>query len=131
MKNGNINFQYFGLFVFHKTQNHINFGFSYRYIKYGKFWSISLEHFVEHKLWIWEECILDLRGIAIGIVPFKEGLGFDHLHYYYWKWVLSTYFDQKQFITLISDSSGISTLILGTYLHNSDTKYWVISSSFA
>ena len=27
------------------------------YIKYGKFWSILLELFVEHKLWNWEECI--------------------------------------------------------------------------
>ena len=33
-----------------------NFGFSYiMYIKYGKFWSISLELFVKHKLWNWEE----------------------------------------------------------------------------
>ena len=25
-------------------------------MKYGKFWSVSLEHFVEHKLWNYEEC---------------------------------------------------------------------------
>ena len=29
--------------------------FVYRYIKYGKFWSISLELFIEHKPWNWEE----------------------------------------------------------------------------
>ena len=28
------------------------------YIKYGKFWSVSLELFVEHKLWNWEEWVL-------------------------------------------------------------------------
>ena len=33
-----------------------NFGFSYTYIKYGKFWSISLGHFIKHKLLIFEEC---------------------------------------------------------------------------
>ena len=26
-----------------------NFGFSYTYIKYAKFWSVLLDHFVEHK----------------------------------------------------------------------------------
>ena len=31
-----------------------NFGFSYRYIKYGKFWSVSLGHFIKHKpLYFW------------------------------------------------------------------------------
>ena len=31
-----------------------NFGFSYMYIKYGKFWSISLGYFIKHKpLFFW------------------------------------------------------------------------------
>ena len=36
-------------------------GFSYTYIEYGKFWSILLELFVEHKPWNWEECRLNQK----------------------------------------------------------------------
>ena len=32
-----------------------NFGFSYTYIKFGKFWSVSLGHFIKHKFLISEE----------------------------------------------------------------------------
>ena len=35
------------------------------YIKYGKFWSVSLELFVEHKLWNWEECFCMNHDLAL------------------------------------------------------------------
>ena len=41
------------LYMYIKTQSY--FGFLYIYINYGKFWSVSLELFVEHKLRNWEE----------------------------------------------------------------------------
>ena len=51
-----------------------NFGFLYRYIKYGKFSSISMDHFIKHKPFISEEW-----------VPLPQGGGFNFLTpaYYY------------------------------------------------
>ena len=45
-----------------------HFGFSY-IKKYGKFWSISLGHFIKHKPLISEECFIigQLPGILLGL----------------------------------------------------------------
>ena len=40
-------------------------GFSYTYIKYDKFWNISLEFFFEHKLRNWEECVFRIYFLWI------------------------------------------------------------------
>ena len=49
------------------------FGFSYMYIKYGKFWSVSLEHFIKHKLLFSEEWTQRARiSITLGIGNVKS-----------------------------------------------------------
>ena len=57
-----------------------------RFCKYGKFWSVSLELFVEHKLWNWEECAdadtyanLKLATAAGGAWRGKNELNFGYL----------------------------------------------------
>ena len=45
-------------------------------MKYGKFWSVSLELFIEHKLWNWEECLLME-------LYWKNSYGLDQLKYMY------------------------------------------------
>ena len=44
------------------------------YIKYGKFWSVSLELFVEHKLWNWEEWYVSFSFLMIPSDPLIHGL---------------------------------------------------------
>ena len=69
----------FSFFIFFYLMNalvyvDIDFGFLYMYIKYGKFWSVSLELFVEHKLWNWEECDLPLCYHVLSLFFWKMRL---------------------------------------------------------
>ena len=70
----------FSIFDFvHKMKNAKSiFGFSYTYIKYGKFWSVSLELFVEHKLWNWEEwhMITSNASLLALHIPSGQYIGF-------------------------------------------------------
>ena len=44
-------------YFFDKKTHSPNYGFSYTYTKYSKLYSVSLEHFVERKPFIYEEWI--------------------------------------------------------------------------
>ena len=53
------------------------------YIKYGKFWSISLEHFVERKPLIYEECTISLIVYLSITTKLFAALLLTTIHFYY------------------------------------------------
>ena len=106
-------------------------------IKYGKFWSVSLELFVKHKLWNWEEW---------KYIKEKDKQGFFPLHNKYYLFKINRFWSQivrkmkiiKFFKTIIlwawlcKRRIGILTILLNSWnaaISNSICDY--SSSSFS